>query len=131
MVRNWTVWSFNCVYIQNEVTNHIFHHHHHVAPSAWISLTLSCHPSLLYIASGRSSGLHPILALSCCMQVLAGHPAFPHPYEGVHRSTSLMSSSLLLQQCPTCLFGLTLIVFEMGGMWPYSCCFVGIYLIYI
>ena len=32
---------------------------------------------------------------------------------GVHRSTSLMSSSLLLQQCPTCLVRLTWIVFMM------------------
>ena len=44
---------------------------------------------------------------------------------GVHRSTSLMSSSLLLQQCPTCLVRLTWIVFVMGGRWPYSWCFVG------
>ena len=28
-----------------------------------------------------------------------------------------MSSSLLLQQCPTCLVRLTLIVFVMGGKW--------------
>ena len=47
---------------------------------------------------------------------------------GVHRSTSLMSSSLLLQQCPACLVRLTLIVFVMGGKWPYTCCFVGCYL---
>ena len=38
-----------------------------------------------------------------CMYVRAGHPAFARPYVGVHRSTSLMSSSLLLQQCPACL----------------------------
>ena len=36
-----------------------------------------------------------------------------------------MSSSLLLMQCPACLVRLTLIVFVMGGRWPYSCCFVG------
>ena len=36
-----------------------------------------------------------------------------------------MSSSLLLQQSPACLVRLTLIVFVMGSMWPYSCCFVG------
>ena len=35
-----------------------------------------------------------------------------------------MSLSLLLQQCPTCLVRLTLIVFVMEGRWPYSCCFV-------
>ena len=45
--------------------------------------------------------------------------------EGVHRSTSLMSLFLLLQQCPTCLVHLTWVVFVMGGKWPYSCCFVG------
>ena len=44
---------------------------------------------------------------------------------GVHRSTSLMSSSLLFQQCPTCLVRLTWIVFVMGGRWPYSWYFVG------
>ena len=44
---------------------------------------------------------------------------------GVHRSTSLMSSSLLLQQCPACLVRLTWIVFLMGGRWPYSWCLVG------
>ena len=36
-----------------------------------------------------------------------------------------MSTSLLLQQCPACLVCLTLIVFVMGGKWPYSCCFMG------
>ena len=35
----------------------IYYHHHHVAPSAQISLTLSHYPSLSSIASGRSSGL--------------------------------------------------------------------------
>ena len=43
----------------------------------------------------------------------------------VHRSTSLMSSYLALQQCSACLFHLAWIVFVMGGRWPYSWCFVG------
>ena len=59
------------------------------------------------------------------MYVRAGRPAFARPYVGVHRSTSLMSSSLLLQQCPACLVRLTWIVFVMGGRWPYSWCLVG------
>ena len=42
------------------------------------------------MASGRSSGLHPVSSHSCCMYVLAGHPAFAWPYVGVHRSSSLM-----------------------------------------
>ena len=55
----------------------------------------------------------------------AGRSAFAWPYKGVHRSTSLMSSSLLLQQCLACLVRLTWIVFVMEGRWPYSWCFVG------
>ena len=101
------------------------YHHHHVAPPARISLTISRHFSLSLIASGRSSGLHPVSSHSCCMYVRAGRPTFAHPYVGVHRSTSLMSSSLLLQQCPACLVRLTCIVFVMGGKCPYSWSLVG------
>ena len=35
-----------------------------------------------------------ILIAAVCMYVRAGRPAFARPYVGVHRSTSLMSSSL-------------------------------------
>ena len=66
---------------------------------------------------GRSSGLHPVSSQSCCMYIPAGCPAFERPYVGVHRSTSLMSSLLLLQQCPACLVHLTWIVFMTGGKW--------------
>ena len=100
-------------------------YHHHVVPLARIFLTLSCHFSQSFIASGRSSGLHPVFSHSCCMYVRAGRPAFAWPYAGVHWSTSLMSSSFLLQQCPACLVRLTCIVFVMGGRWPYSWCLVG------
>ena len=101
------------------------HHHHHVVLLARISMTLSRHFSLSFIASGRSSGLPPVSSHSCCMYVRAGRPAFVRPYAGVYRSTSLMSSSLLLQQCPACLVRLTWIVFVMGGRWRYSWCLVG------
>ena len=104
---------------------HIYHHHHDVVPLARISLTLSRHFSLSFITSGRSSGLHPVSSHSCCMYVRAGRPAFPRPYVGVYRSTSLMSSSLLRQQCPACLVRLTCIVFVMEGRWPYNWCLVG------
>ena len=129
---------------------------------ARISLTLSRHFSLSFIASGRSSGLHPVSSHSCCMYVLPGRPAFARPYVGVSRSTSLMSSSQLLQQCPACMVSsalvrqlvlekeksefkpvklrlkidlvsyparaeglVNMIVFVMGGRWPYSWYFVG------
>ena len=104
----------------------IHHHHHHIVPPAQIFLTLSHHFPLSFIASGRSSGLHLVSSHSCCMYVRTGRPAFAWPYAGVHRSTSLMSSSLLLQQCPACLFRLTWIVFVMGSSWPYSWCLVGV-----
>ena len=48
-----------------------------------------------------------ISSYSCCMYVQVGCPAFAWPHARVHRSTSLMSSSLLLQQCPACLVHLT------------------------
>ena len=51
---------------------------------------------LLYVASSWS----PCFWLGC---------------EGIHRRTSLMSSSPLLQQCPARLVRITLIVFVMGG----------------
>ena len=91
--------------------------HHHVVSQTWISLTLSRHFSLLFIASGRSSGLHPVSSHSFCMYVRASRPAFAWPYAGVHSSTSLMSSCLLLQQCPACLVRLTYKVswWEAGG----------------
>ena len=84
-----------------------YHHHHHVVLVARISLTLSRHFSLSFIASGRSSRLHPVSSDSCWMYVCAGRPAFARPYVGVHKSITLMSSSLFLQQCPACLVRLT------------------------
>ena len=65
---------------------------------------------------------YPHIAAVCMFQ--AGRPAFAWPYAGVHRSTSLMSSSLLLQQCPACLVRLNCIVFAMWSKWPYSWCLV-------
>ena len=95
----------------------------YLAISTYISDPLSP-SSLSSIAPGRSSGLHPVSSQSCCMYVRAGRPAFARPCEGAYRSTSLTSSSLLLQQCPACLVRLTLIVFVADGRLPYSCYFM-------
>ena len=73
-------------------------HHHHIVLAARISLTLPRHSSLSFIALGRSSGQQPVSSHSCWMYVRAGRPAFARPCVGIHKSTSLMSSSLLLQQ---------------------------------
>ena len=116
-----------CTYTFVSTHTHIYiYHHHHVVPLARISLTLSRHSSLSFIALGRSSGQHPVSPHSCWMYVRAGRPAFARPCVGIHKSTSLMSSSLLLEQCPACLVRLTWIVFVIGGWWPYSWCLVGV-----
>ena len=97
------------------VCTYIYIYIYHVVRLARISLTLSLHVSLSFIASGRSSGSHPVSSHSCCVYVQAGRPAFDWPYAGVHRSTSLTISYLLLQQCPACLVRLACIVFVTGG----------------
>ena len=76
------------------MTNPVYHHHH-VVPLARISLTLSRHFSVSFIAFGRSSGLHPISSHSCCMYVRAGRPAFASPYVGLHWSTSTLDGTSL------------------------------------
>ena len=109
------LYIYMCVCVYKYIYMHMHHHHHHhVVLLARISLTLSRHFSLSFIAFGRSSGLHSVSSHSCCMYIRAGRPAFAWSYAGVHRSTSLMSSPLLLQQCPACLFRLTCIVFVMA-----------------
>ena len=127
----WGFFNFYCCDVRKNVCNHFCLwvcgrlHHHHVTPSTYIALTFSLHPSLSSIVSGGSSRLHLVSAQSCSMKVRDGSPAFARPCVGVHRSTSLMSSSLLLQQCPACLFPLTLMVFGIGGRCSYRCFFVG------
>ena len=74
---------------------YIYIYIYHVVPLARISLTHSHHFSLLSIASGRSSGLHPVSSQSCCMHVLAGRPNIARSYVRVHSSTSLKILILL------------------------------------
>ena len=110
----------------NWATNqYINHHHHHVALLARISMTISLYPSLLFIILGRSSMQYHVSAQSWSMYVFAGQPTLACPCAGFHRRTSLMISSLLLQQCPTCLVRLTRMVWVICGRWPYSCFLVG------
>ena len=118
-------WSGISVLPARHDDDDIYIYIYHDVRLAWISLTLFLHVSLSFIASGRSSGLHPVSSHSCCMNVRAGRPAFDWPYAGVHRSTSLSISSLLLQQCPASLVRLACIVFVIGGRWPYSWRIVG------
>ena len=101
---------------------YIYPYYHHVMDSSRTFLTISPHSSLSSITPERFSRLYPE---NCCISVLAGRSAFVRPCEGVYRSMSRMSPSLLLQQCPTCVVHLTGVVFLMGGRWLYSCSFAG------
>ena len=75
------------------------HHHHHIVLAARISLTLSRHSSLSFIALGRSSGQQPVSSHSCWMYVRAGRPAFARPCVGIHKSTSLSSRQWSHRYC--------------------------------
>ena len=101
---------------KNKVTNKLFAYiyayiiimsrHQHRFP--WPSLvTLLNRPSLSVGLQGDILYRHR-----------AGHPAFARPCEGVHRSMSLMISSLFFQKCPACLVRQISMVFVMGGEWP-------------
>ena len=75
--------THTCIYMCTFLFIYIYHHHHHhVVSLARISLILSCHFSLSFIASGRSSGQHPVSSHSCWMYVRASRPAFAQPYVG-------------------------------------------------
>ena len=117
-INDYIMYIYNCHIIYIYIDIYIYHHH--VGLVARISLTFSRHFSLSFIVYGRSSGLYPVSSHSCWMYVRAGRLAFARPYVGVHKSTSPMISSLLLQQCPACLVRLTWIIFVIGGRWPYS-----------
>ena len=128
------MWTLSIIGGKHKHTITHTHTHTHISSSSSSSLCRAASMdipdplspfSLSFIASSRSSWLHPVSSHSCCMYVLAGRPALARLYVGVHRSTSLMNSSLLLQQCPACLVRLTLVVFVTGGRWPCSWCFVG------
>ena len=89
--------------------------------AALISMTISRQLSLSFIAPVRSSVQHPVSAQSWSLYIFAGRPTLAFPCDGFHSKTSLMGSSLLLQQCPACLVCLTRMVCVIWGRWLYSC----------
>ena len=58
-----------------------------------------------------------------CKQVCVCRPKVARPCVGIHKRTSLMSSSLLPQQCFACRVCLTWMISQIRGRWPYSWCF--------
>ena len=83
----------------------------------WLSLVTSPNHSSP-LASLQGYILYPHIAAVCMFElvilILLGQ-----------RSISFISSSLLPQQCLTCLVCLAWIVFVIGGRWPYRWCLVG------
>ena len=88
----------------------IISHHQHGSP--WPSLATRLYrPSLPVCFQGYIPYGHRAVLYKFKLVVLT----FARLCEGVHKSISLMSSSLLLQQSPACLVRLTWIVLGMGG----------------
>ena len=114
----WYIYIYIYIYIYTHTHIYIViikSHLLHRVP--WLSLSTSIPP-------GRFSRLQLVSAQSWCEYVFASWLTLAYSYARVHKKISLMSSSLLLHQCLTCLFHLTWIVYEMRGKWLYSCCFV-------
>ena len=103
--------------------NRLHHHHHHVLWVVQISIASLMIRPYRPSASGRSSRLHPVSVLGCCRYVLVSSQTLALPCEVAHWRTTLMGSSLPLQQCPKFLVRLIWMVFEMGDKWLYSRCF--------
>ena len=94
----------------------------HLHGYPWFSPTSRLYrPLLLAGPQGHISYRHRAVVCRFYLVIMI----LPFSCEGVHSSMSLMSLSLFLQKCPTCLVHLTWIVFVIGGKWQYSCCFVG------
>ena len=95
-------------------------HHHQSVLTAQIILTLPHHLFLSVIALGKSSKLHcvciELMNISFCLSDNTGVSMCRNQLDNITYEFVFISPVL------TCL---TWIVFEMEGIWPYSCCFVG------
>ena len=121
---SWPMSRFKLIEFER-INNHP-HHHYQVTQPARISLTLFL-PTIIPIVHWSRQVIQATFCIGKeLLYIVSRWSSNLCPYEVVHRSMSLMTSSLLLQLCPACLVHLNLIVFVMDGMWPYSCCFVGV-----
>ena len=101
-IWSWVVDAYNY--------NNDDHHLHQGMLTAQTPLTLSRHPSFLGITLGKSSRWLSVSAQNWWMQIFACQPTLMCICVGVYWRMSLMSSSLLHQQCPACLAHLTWMV---------------------
>ena len=86
----------------------------------WLTLSIRpYHPSLLAGFQTTSCVQH---------RAVVGKFLLVGQHEHYHVKGSIGEGhrlSLLLWQCPACFVHLTWMVLEMGGKWPYRCCFLG------
>ena len=122
-----TLTTFVTLLLHRLISNLSSDHHHHRlsysrADRTWAFLIIRpYHPSLLAGSLGCIQCLSKADGL-----ILASRWTLACPYIGFHLGTSLMSSSLFLQQCPACLVRHISMVCETGGKWPYSCSFYSV-----
>ena len=98
----------------------ICNHPHKVVLILQSFLTLSHHKTQSSIATGSSSWSYPEFALSWCMKVLSGKSTLMSLRVGIQEWTSLMCSSLLLQQNWACI--VIWMAIKMEGQWLCICC---------
>ena len=104
------IYIYIYIYIYVYIIIIIMSCHQHGYP--WPSLATSPYHSLP-LTGLQGYILCPHIVAVCKFELVV--PLLDGHVWGVHRSTSPMSSSLLLQQCPACLVRLICIVFVMGG----------------
>ena len=100
---------------------------HQVALLAQISLThsLPIHPYRPSLPAGPPDYILCLYRPVVRRFTLAGQHLHT-PCKGFHKRTSLLSSSLLLQQCPACFVHHIWIILEIRGKCPDSCLFGGV-----
>ena len=117
-------------------------HVHYYTQEHISSSSLSCHADCMDSLDSFSLSFslspihlyHPLLMAGLLYDIQCPHKVNEYksllvgwPWRvcvGAHHRTSLMSSSLLLLQCPACLVHLIWMVCEMVGKSLYCCCFV-------
>ena len=95
------------------------HYHRHVDSTESLD-SLSPRPYRSSLLAGPLDCIRCPHRADLCKSLLVGH----RPCVRVHKRTSLMSLSLLVQQWAACHFRLIRMVCEMAGMWSYNYCFL-------
>lgn len=108
------------------------HHHHHSMPIVQVLVIVSLQSSQVFISLVMSSHWHSVSSHTCWMGFQWTISA--SIFFGAHNRMSLISSCLLLQECPTNLVRLLQVRWEKDGhraTFFVECCFQDIFSIHI